>query len=87
MANDITELRDHLFDTLKGLKDKSIDLDQAKAIADISQVIINSAKVEVEHLKITGGTGTSFIKDKTVTGKNGYVKQIGKDKTPLHKIN
>jgi hypothetical protein len=36
------------------LKDKEIDLDTAKAICDVSQVIINSAKVEVQFLKELG---------------------------------
>lgn len=62
-TNDITELRSHLFDTLRDLKskDKPIDIDRVKAVADIAQTIINSAKVEVEHLKVTGGKGSGFI--------------------------
>jgi hypothetical protein len=68
--NNISKLQDHLFDTLESLKNKDtpMDIDKAKAIADVSQVIINSAKVECEHLKITGGTGTDFIEDKQITG-------------------
>lgn len=31
-----------------------MDLERAKTIADVSQVIINSAKVEVDFLKATG---------------------------------
>ena len=48
--NDITELRGILFDALRGLNDKAIplDLDRARATADIAQTIINSARVEVE---------------------------------------
>lgn len=60
-TNDITELRTHLFDALRGLKDNSLDLDRAKAIADMSQTIINTAKAEVEFLRVTGGTGSGFI--------------------------
>jgi hypothetical protein len=61
--NDIAELRSHLFDTLRGLKDGSVNIDRAKAINETAQTIINSAKVEAEHLKIVGGQGTGFIKD------------------------
>jgi hypothetical protein len=63
MANDITELRGYLFETIKALKDKDrpMDIERAKAISDVSQVIINSAKVEVEHLRVTGGRGSGFI--------------------------
>lgn len=62
--NDITALRGHLFETLAELrdKDKPMDIDRAKAISDISQVIINSAKVEVDYAKVTGArAGSGFL--------------------------
>lgn len=57
MANNISELRDHLFETIAALKDKDqpMDIDRAKAISDVAQVIINSAKAEVDYIKVTGG--------------------------------
>lgn len=57
----IDDLRKHLFDTLADLrdKDKPLDLDRAKAISDVAQTIINSAKVEVDHLRATGGMSTT----------------------------
>lgn len=63
MKNKIEDLRNHLFETLEALKDpdKPMDLDRAKAVADVAQVIVNSAKVECEHLKIVGGKGSGFI--------------------------
>lgn len=61
MSNDITDLRTHLFDALKGLKDGSIDIEKAKAISDIAQVIVNSAKVEVDYAKATGSKGSGFL--------------------------
>jgi len=66
--NDITELREHLFATLKGIRDKDnpLDLDRAKAVAEIAQTIINSAKVEVEFLKEVGGKGSGFIKSEAL---------------------
>lgn len=50
------ELRDHLFETLQDLKkaEKPMELDRAKAIVDVAQTIINSAKIEVDYLKVTG---------------------------------
>ena len=53
--NKIEDLRNHLFATMEALLDeeKPIELDRAKAIADIAQVIINSAKVEVDYVKVT----------------------------------
>ena len=55
MSNDITELRTHLFDTLRGIKDGSMKLETAQAINQTAQTIINSAKVEVDHIKVAGG--------------------------------
>jgi hypothetical protein len=54
--NKINDLRDHLFETLEALKDeeKPMELDRARAIADVSRVIVDSAKVEVAFLKVTG---------------------------------
>lgn len=56
MKNRIEDLRNHLFETLEMLKDsdKPMDIDRAKAISDVAQTIINSAKVEVEFSRVTG---------------------------------
>ncbi len=51
--NKMSDLRNHLFETLEALKDSEapMDLGRAKAISEVAQTIINSAKVEVEFLK------------------------------------
>ena len=56
MKNKISDLRNHLFETLESLKDeeKPMDLARAKAISDVAQTIINTAKVEIEFLEVTG---------------------------------
>ena len=63
MKNKIEDLRNHLFATIEQLQDeeKPMDLERAKAIADVAQVIINSAKVEIDFINKVGGTGTNFI--------------------------
>lgn len=61
MSNDITELRRHLFDTLRGIKDGTIKPEAAKLINETAQVLINTAKVEVDMLATIGGKGTGFI--------------------------
>jgi hypothetical protein len=64
--NKIDDLRDHLFETLEALRDKDepMDLDRARAVADVAKVIVESAKVEVSMLKVTGGlNSTGFIPD------------------------
>lgn len=59
MKNKIQDLRDHLFETLEALKDKEnpMPIERAAAIADVAQVIVNSAKVDA--LKLTDGVGAS----------------------------
>lgn len=64
MKNKIEDLRNHLFATIEGLMDeeKPMDIDRAKAVADVAQVIVNSAKVEVDFLRALGkDKGTGFI--------------------------
>lgn len=61
MANNIDDLRDHLFDALKGLKDGTMKIEQAKAMSEVAQTIINSAMVEVKHAAITGSKGSNFL--------------------------
>jgi hypothetical protein len=60
------DLRNHLFVTLEALldKDKPLEIERAAAVAKTAQVIVNSAKVEVDYLKISGGPGTGFIPDR-----------------------
>ena len=64
MKNKIEDLRNHLFNALEGLADTEnpMDIERAKAIADVGRVIVDSAKVEVQFLNVTGTkTGTGFI--------------------------
>ena len=60
----IDDLREHLFETLKALRDPEnpMEIDRAKAICEVGQVIINSAKVEVDAMRATGAkSGTRFL--------------------------
>jgi hypothetical protein len=64
MKNKIDDLRNHLFETLEALKDddKPMELARARAIADVARVVVESAKVEVDFLKVTGGLrSTGFL--------------------------
>ncbi len=64
MSASIADLRTELFATLRALNDKTnpMDIERAKAISDVAQVIVNSAKVEVDFLKTTGqSVGTGFL--------------------------
>ncbi|MES2636656.1 MAG: hypothetical protein V4605_04965 [Pseudomonadota bacterium] len=59
--NNINTLREHLFETLKGVKDGTIDLEKAKCMGEISQVIVNTAKIEVDYLRANGGGKADFM--------------------------
>lgn len=62
--NGIADLRDHLFETLEALKDdeKPMDVSRAKAIADVARVLVDSVKVEVDFLKVSGAVrSTDFL--------------------------
>lgn len=72
MKNKMVDLRNHLFAALEGLSDteKPMELDRAKAISEVAQTIINSAKVEVDFCKVTGQTTSSdFIESAPVKPK------------------
>ncbi len=62
-TNNIKDLRIMLFTTLERLLDKEdpMDATQAKAIANLGRVIVDSAKTEVDVMKLLGGTGSGFI--------------------------
>lgn len=61
----IADLREHLFATLAALRDpvNPMDIERARAISDVAQTMINSAKVEVEYAKAIGAEtiGTEFL--------------------------
>ena len=63
MSSQIEDLREHLFDTIKALKDKKepMDIARAKTIAAVAQVVISSAKVEVDFMRLRGDKGTGFV--------------------------
>lgn len=59
----INELRQSLMDTLKDLRDpdKPMEVGRAKAIAQVAGVIVDTARVEIDFLKVTGGDRSEFI--------------------------
>lgn len=64
MKNKIEDLRNHLFAVIEALADPDnpMEIDRAIAIANVAQVLINSAKVEVEFMRVTDSVrGSGFI--------------------------
>lgn len=82
MKNKLTDLRNHLFVTIEGLldEDKPMDVARAKAVADVAQVLINSAKAEVDFLRAVGGTrGTGFMQIEAPALPEAKPRLIGRD--------
>ena len=64
MSNTIDDLRAELFATIRELRNKEapLDIDRARAVSEVAQTIIASAKVEVEYARATGAdVASSFL--------------------------
>jgi hypothetical protein len=61
VKNKLSDLRNHLFETIERLKDeeKPMEIDRAKTISDVAQTIINSAKVELRAIELAGADVSS----------------------------
>ncbi|AIV88162.1 hypothetical protein [Burkholderia pseudomallei] len=80
----ITDMREHLMQTLAALRDREnpMDVDRARAVAQVAGVLVDSAKVEVDYIKATGATGDSlFISplnsdpDRLLKGSSGDIER------------
>ena len=60
MAHTLEDLREHLFETLQALRDKEqpMDIARARAISEVAQTVINSAKAEVDYVRATEKRGS-----------------------------
>lgn len=63
MSKTITDLREKMFDTIDALnrKEDPMEVERALAIVKVAGSIIDSAKVEVEAMRISGARGTGFV--------------------------
>lgn len=61
----IDNLREELLGTLADLrrKENPMEPDRARAIAQVASVIVDSARVEVDYLKVVDGTSSAFLGD------------------------
>lgn len=79
MTRNINDLRELLFDTLQGVKNGTVNVDSAKAISDLSQNIINTAKVEIDYLKAGGNVTSEFIEikpDSQLSGPQPVITRV-----------
>lgn len=65
----ITQMRAHLMDALAALKDRErpMEPDRARAMAQVASVLVDSAKVEVDFLKVTGQEYSAFLGSQPAT--------------------
>ncbi len=83
-TNDITGLQSILFETLRGLQDKDnpMDLDRATTIGEVSTVLINSARAEIDFAKVNGSVDSQFFH------KPGHIPvgQLEQQSNNVHKL-
>lgn len=65
--NTIDDLRNHLFATMEALQDEEnpMEISRARAICEVADRLIDTAKVEVEMLDVVGQigqSGSAFLK-------------------------
>mgnify|MGYP000126041502 CR=1 FL=1 len=63
----ITQVRQALLDTLGDLRNREspMDIERAKAVASVASVLVDTAKVENEYLRLTGQDRSAFLEDET----------------------
>ncbi|OGB26226.1 MAG: hypothetical protein A3I66_00820 [Burkholderiales bacterium RIFCSPLOWO2_02_FULL_57_36] len=59
----IEQVRQSLLDTLADLRSREnpMDIERAKAVATVASVLVDTAKVENEYLKLTGQDRSDFL--------------------------
>lgn len=60
-SRNISDLRETIFDVIQDVRAGKISVDQAQAINDLSKTIVDSAKVEVDYLRVNNGGESTFI--------------------------
>ena len=66
-----------IMQSIRAVRDGTLDIDKAKAVNSLAQTLINSAKVEVEFLRATNRTHSPFFvrdTERLTRDGNGVVK-------------
>ena len=75
----ITQVRQSLLDTLADLRNREnpMDLDRAKAVATVASVLVDTARVENEYLRITGTERAQFLEQPPeLPAPSGYTQGV-----------
>jgi len=60
--NNFNELRKLLFEAIRKVADNKMTAEEAKSMAQLAQTVINSAKTEMEYIKLVGKPNEKTIK-------------------------
>lgn len=82
--NKMTDLRDHLFDVIERLKnpeeETKMDVPTAKAITEAAQVIINTAKLEIDYMQAVDNMNGAILPSDFVIKTDPEQKKLTTDK-------
>ena len=57
----IEDLREHLFAAIQGVRDGTLTIERAQTVSQLAQVVVNTAKVEVEFMGAAKRTESRFL--------------------------
>lgn len=63
----IADLRTRLFEAIDGVKSGTVSIDQARTIGELSQVVVNTAKVEIEFARNAERKNVQFVTGEVVS--------------------
>ena len=82
MSKTAADLRDRLFAAIDGVKDGTTSIEQARTISELSQVVVNLAKVEVDYARVTDSAQSTFLTPESLELPSGITHivrhQIGR---------
>lgn len=64
----INQVRQSLLDTLADLRNREnpMDVDRARAMAQVASVLVDTAKVETDYIKATGAGTSDFLEPEMI---------------------
>lgn len=71
MSKTAADLRERLFAAIDGVRDGSTTIEQARTIGELSQVVVNLAKVEVDYARVTDTQPSRFLTPEPPAAPNG----------------
>lgn len=79
--NNLTELNSILFNTLRGVQNKTVKHEDADTIAKLGSTIINNAKTQLNAYKLTGGRTELASITRAIPEPKKISSQVKKEKT------